>query len=42
MPDEIPKFREEILPSKWWAAFNKKTLRQISDSSYENFKRTGA
>ncbi len=41
MPDEIPKFREEILPSKCWAALNKKTLRQVSDG-YENFKRTGA
>jgi hypothetical protein len=23
MPDEFPKFREEILPSKYWAELNK-------------------
>ena len=39
MLDEFPKFREEILPSKYWAELNRKNLRQISDSSYENFKR---
>ena len=42
MLDEFPKFREEILPSKYWAELNRKNLRQISDSSYENFKRTVA
>jgi putative sugar O-methyltransferase len=42
MLDEFPKFRQEILPSKYWAQLNKKNLRQISDSSYENFKRTVA
>lgn len=42
MLDEFPKFREEILPSKYWQQLNKKNLRQISDSSYENFKRTVA
>lgn len=42
MLDEFPKFREEILPSKYWAELNKKALGQISDSSYENFKRTVA
>ncbi len=42
MLDEFPKFREEILPSKYWEELNKKNLRQISDSSYENFKRTVA
>ncbi len=42
MLDEFPKFRKEILPSKYWAELNKKALRQISDSSYENFKRTVA
>ncbi len=42
MLDEFPKFREEILPSKYWEELNKKNLRQLSDSSYENFKRTVA
>ena len=42
MLDEFPKFREEILPSKYWQELNKKNLKQISDSSYENFKRTVA
>ena len=42
MLDEFPKFREEILPSKYWEQLNKKNLQQISDSSYENFKRTVA
>ncbi len=42
MLDEFPKFREEILPSKYWEELNKKNLKQISDSSYENFKRTVA
>jgi putative sugar O-methyltransferase len=42
MLNEFPKFREEILPSKYWEQLNKKNLRQISDSSYENFKRTVA
>jgi putative sugar O-methyltransferase len=42
MLDEFPKFREEILPSKYWEQLNKKNLQQISDNSYENFKRTVA
>lgn len=42
MLDELPKFREEILPSKYWEELNRKNLKQISDSSYENFKRTVA
>ncbi len=42
MLDVFPKFREEILPSKYWEQLNKKNLKQISDSSYENFKRTVA
>jgi putative sugar O-methyltransferase len=42
MFDEFPKFREEILPSKYWEELNRKNLRQISDNSYENFKRTVA
>jgi putative sugar O-methyltransferase len=42
MLDEFPKFRDEILPSRYWEQLNKKNLRQISDSSYENFKRTVA
>ena len=42
MLDEFPKFRKEILPSTYWAELNKKALRQISDSSYENFTRTVA
>ena len=31
-----------MLPSKYWAELNKKTLRQIFDSSYEKFKHTVA
>jgi len=42
MLDEFPKFREETLPSKYCEELNKKNLQQISDSSYENFKRTVA
>lgn len=42
MLDEFPKFREEVLPSKYWQELNKKNLRQISDNSYDNFKRTVA
>lgn len=42
MLDEFPKFRKEILPSKYWEELNKKHLKQITDSSYENFKRTVA
>ncbi len=30
MLDEFPKFREEILPSKYWEEFNKKNLKQLS------------
>ena len=42
MLDEFPKFRQEILPSRYWEELNKKNLKQLSDSSYENFKRTVA
>ena len=42
MLNEFPRFREEILPSKYWEELNKKNLKQISDNSYENFKRTVA
>lgn len=42
MLDEFPKFREEILPSKYWEVLNERNLKQISESSYENFKRTVA
>ena len=42
MLDEFPKFREEILPSKYWEALNERNLKQISEDSYDNFKRTVA
>ena len=42
MLNEFPKFREEILPSRYWEELNKKNLKQLADSSYENFKRTVA
>lgn len=42
MLNEFPKFRKELLPSKYWEQLNRKNLQQISDSSYENFKRTVA
>ena len=37
---ELPAFRPEILPSKYWEELNKKNLRQLAESRYENFKRT--
>jgi putative sugar O-methyltransferase len=40
MFNEFPKFREEILPSKYWEELNRKNLQQLADSKYDNFKRT--
>jgi putative sugar O-methyltransferase len=40
MFDEFPKYRQEILPSKYWEELNRKNLQQLVDSKYENFKRT--
>lgn len=40
MYDEFAKYRQEILPSKYWEELNQKNLQQLSDSRYENFKRT--
>lgn len=40
MFDEFPKYRKEVLPSKYWERLNRKNLRQLADSRYENFKRT--
>jgi len=40
MFDEFPKYRAEILPSKYWKELNRKNLQQLVDSRYENFKRT--
>jgi len=40
MFDEFPKYRQEILPSKYWEELNRKNLQQLADSKYENFKRT--
>lgn len=40
MFDEFPKYRAEILPSKYWEELNRKNLQQLADSRYENFKRT--
>jgi putative sugar O-methyltransferase len=40
MFDEFPKYRREILPSKYWEELNRKNLQQLADSRYENFKRT--
>jgi len=40
MFDEFPKYRKEILPSKYWEKLNRKNLEQLADSRYENFKRT--
>lgn len=40
MFDEFPKYRAEILPSRYWDALNRKNLQQLVDSGYENFKRT--
>jgi putative sugar O-methyltransferase len=40
MLSEFLKFKEEILPSKYWEKLNKKHLKQIADNNYEQFKRT--
>jgi putative sugar O-methyltransferase len=40
MFDEFPRFREEVLPSRYWQELNGKNLRQLADSGYGNFKRT--
>ncbi len=40
MFDEFPRYRKEILPSKYWEELNRKNLRQLADNRYENFKRT--
>ena len=40
MFDELPKFRREILPSKYWEELNRKNLQQLENSGYKNFKRT--
>jgi len=37
---EFRHFRAEILPSKYWQELNRKNLKQLADSRYENFKRT--
>ena len=42
MFDELPKFRAEILPSKYWEELNRKNLQQLADSRFDNFKRTVA
>ena len=42
MFDEFPKFRQEILPSKYWEELNRKNLQQLADSKFDNFKRTVA
>ncbi len=42
MFDEFPKYRAEILPSKYWNELNRKNLQQLADSGYDNFKRTVA
>ena len=40
MFDEFPRYRKEVLPSKYWEQLNRKNLQQLADSKYENFKRT--
>ncbi len=40
MFDEFSRYRKEVLPSKYWEELNRKNLRQLADSRYENFKRT--
>ncbi|SVD43713.1 uncharacterized protein METZ01_LOCUS396567, partial [marine metagenome] len=42
MFNEFPKFRQEILPSKYWEELNHKNLAQLADTGFENFKRTVA
>ena len=31
MFDEFPRYRKEILPSKYWKELNRKNLRQLAD-----------
>lgn len=40
MFDEFPRYRKEILPSRYWEELNRKNLRQLTENKYENFKRT--
>jgi putative sugar O-methyltransferase len=40
MFDEFARFRDEILPSRYWEELNRKNLQQLADSKYDNFKRT--
>lgn len=40
MFDEFANYRQEILPSKYWEELNRKNLRQLAESGYQNFKRT--
>jgi len=37
---ELDRFTPEILPSRYWRALNRKNLRQLADTGYDNFKRT--
>lgn len=37
---EFPKYREQLLPSRYWEELNRKNLKQLADSGYGNFKRT--
>lgn len=37
---EFPRYRQQLLPSKYWEELNRKNLKQLADSGYENFKRT--
>ena len=37
---EFPRYPKEVLPSKYWEELNRKNLRQLADTRYENFKRT--
>lgn len=40
MFNEFPRYPKEVLPSKYWEELNRKNLRQLADTRYENFKRT--
>lgn len=40
MFEALSKARSEVLPSRYWIELNKKNLRQLEESGYENFKRT--
>ena len=33
MFDEFPRYREEVLPSKYWEELNRKNLQQLADST---------